>query len=336
MEIIIIGVSIILIMILMYGSTYINMIDKSKVINVDKKIKKIVNNPGKAVITTELSVTILEFLISGVVVEKYGMPLIAGLSNRYSTFTYNSIKYLTILVVTIIATYVTMILGTYIPKHIAITRKSKKLDIFSIKLFSFVSTILFPLSFIATILDDSYNKRKNKDEDELYKKEEIKHFTNVEYHKGSINKTEKEIMEKVATSFSVKISKIMTPIDKMAYIKVDDKIDKIMDIFRNSTYSRLIVYDENKTEIIGALYVKDTLHNYEKIKSGKMKITEILRQPLIVSSEDTGYKIYMKMRKNKMHLGIVKNDLGDVIGILTLDDILVEILGKMDDEYEHK
>lgn len=336
MEIIIIGISIILIMILMYGSTYINMIDKSKVTNVDKKIKKIINNPGKAVITTELSVTILEFLISGVVVEKYGVPLIAGLSTRYSTFTYNSIKYLTILVVTIIATYVTMILGTYIPKHIAITRKSKKLDVFAIKLFWVVSTLLFPLSFIATILDDSYHKRKNKDEDELYKKEEIKHFTNVEYHKGSINKTEKEIMEKVATSFSVKISKIMTSIDKMAYIRVNDKIDKIMDTFRTSTYSRLIVYDENKTKIIGAIYVKDTLHNYEKIKSGKMKITDILRTPLIVSGEDTGYKIYMKMRKNKMHLGIVKNDLDEVIGILTLDDILVEILGKMDDEYEHK
>ena len=336
MEIIIISVSILLIMILVYGSTYITMLDKIKTTSVDKKIKHIINNPGKAVITTELSVTILEFLISGIVVEKYGIPLVSNLSSKYSNFTYNGIKYFTILVVTIIATYVTMILGTYIPKHLAITKKSKNINVFAVKLFWFVSTMLFPLSFIATILDDSYHKRKNKDEDELYKKEEIKHFTNVEYQKGSINKTEKEIMEKVATSFSVKISKIMTPINKMAYIKINDKIDKIMDTFRTSTYSRLIVYDENKTEIIGALYVKDTLHSYEKIKSGKMKIEDILRQPLVVSGDDTGYKIYMKMRKNKMHLGIVKNELGEVIGILTLDDILVEILGKMDDEYVHK
>lgn len=336
MEIIIITICVILMIILMYGSTYINMLNKDKFSNSNKLLKKIVKNPGKAVITTELSVTILEFIISGIVVEKYGMPLISNLAHKYSDITFNAIKYLTILIVTIIATYITMILGTYIPKHLVLTRKSKKINKIAIYLFGITSAILSPLSFIATILDDSYHKRKDKKEDALYKEEEIKHFTNVEYHKGSINKTEKEIMEKVTLAFNVKISKIMTPIEKMSYIKINYSFSTIMSTFRKSTYSRLLVYDDSKTKIIGALYVKDTLSNYEKIKSGKIKIEKLLRKPLEVSNEDTAYKVYMKMRKNKMHLGVVKNKEDEIVGILTLDDVLEEILGKIDDEYEHK
>ena len=336
MEIIIITICIILIIILMYGSTYINILNKDKFSNSNKFLKKIVKNPGKAVITTELSVTILEFLISAIVVEKYGMPLIADLSDKYLNTTFNAIKYFTILIITIIATYITMILGTYIPKHLVITRKSKKINKFAIYLFGIVSFILTPLSFIATLLDDSYHKRKDKEEDALYKKEEIKHFTNIEYHKGSINKTEKEIIEKTTTSFNVKISKIMTPIEKVSYIKINSSFLSILNCFKKSTYSRLLVYDKSKINIIGALYVKDTLNNYEKIKSGKLKIEKLLRQPIEVLEEDTAYKIYMKMRKNKMHLGVVRNKEGIVVGILTLDDILEEILGKIGDEYDHK
>ena len=336
MEIIIITVCIVLIIILVYGSTYINMLNKDKILNSNKLLKRIVKNPGKAVITTELSVTILEFLISAIVVEKYGMPLISLLVNRYSDITFNAIKYSTILIVTIFATYITMILGTYIPKHLVLTRKSNKINKFAIYLFGIVSFILRPLSFIATLLDDSYHKRKDKKEDSLYKEEEIKHFTNIEYHKGSINKTEKEIIEKVATSFNVKISKIMIPIEKISYIKVNYSFSTILNVFKKSTYSRLVVYDDSKNNIIGALYAKDTLNNYEKIKSGKIKLESLLRFPLEVSTEDTAYKIYMKMRKNKMHLGVVKNKEDKIVGILTLDDILEEILGKIEDEYGHK
>ena len=336
MEILIISISIIFIVILIYGSTYINMLEKSKILNLNKFLKNIVKNPGKAVITTELSVTILEFLISGIVVEKYAMPIIEKLSTMYSDKIFNLVKYAAILILTIFATYVTMIIGTYIPKHLVITRKSKKLNKLAIYLFGVISIILYPLTFVATILDDSYHKRKDKLEDILYKNEEIKHFTNVEYHKGSINKIEKEIIERVATSFNVKISKIMTPIEKMSYIKINYSLLAIMKIFKKSTYSRLLVYNNSKTKIIGALYVKDTLNNYEKIKSGKMEIEKILRKPLEVSSQDTAYKVYMMMRKHKMHLGVVKNKENEIVGIITLDDILEEILGKIDDEYIHK
>lgn len=335
MEIAIISVSIICIMILIYGSTYINMLDKNKINGLSKSAKKIVKNPGKASITTELSVTILEFVISGIVVEKYGMPLLSNLAQKYSSTTFNAIKYITILIVTIAATYITMILGTYIPKHLALTRKDKKLNKLAIYLFEIVSKLLLPLSFIATILDDSYHKRKDEKEDMLYRQDEIKHFTNVEYHKGSINKTEKEIMERVATSFKIPVSEIMNPIEKSASVKIKDSFYKIMKKFKDTTYSRLLVYDGNNQTILGALYVKDALNNYENLKTGKIKVESILRHPLVVDDNNTAHRVYMKMKKNKMHLALVKNSKNNIIGMLTLEDILEEILGRIDDEYVH-
>lgn len=335
MEIAIISVSIICIMILIYGSTYINMLDKNKIFNLSKSAKKIIKNQDKAVITTELSVTILEFVISGIVVEKYGMPLINNFSHQFSNTTFSLIKYATILILTIVATYITMIMGTYIPKHLALTRKTKKVNIVAIYMFEIVSKLLLPLSFIATILDDSYHKRKDKSEDLLYMKDEIKHFTNVEYHKGSINKTEKEIMERVATSFKIPVSEIMNPIEKSASIKIKDSFYKIMKKFKDTTYSRLLVYDGNNQTILGALYVKDTLNNYENLKTGKIKVESILRHPLVVDDNNTAHRVYMKMKKNKMHLALVKNSKNNIIGMLTLEDILEKILGIIDDEYVH-
>ena len=92
-------------------------------------------------------------------------------------------------------------------------------------------------------------------------------------------------MEKVALSFNVKLAKIMTPIEKMSYIKINYSLSTIMSVFRRSTYSRLLVYDDSKINIIGALYVKDTLNHYEKIKSGKIKLESLFRIPIEVSSK---------------------------------------------------
>lgn len=169
-------------------------------------------------------------------------------------------------------------------------------------MFEIVSKLLLPLSFIATILDDSYHKRKDKSEDLLYMKDEIKHFTNVEYHKGSINKTEKEIMERVATSFKIPVSEIMNPIEKSASVKIKDSFYKIMKKFKDTTYSRLLVYDSNNQTILGALYVKDTLNNYENLKTGKIKVESILRHPLVVDDNNTAHRVYMKMKKIKCTL----------------------------------
>lgn len=202
-------------------------------------------------------------------------------------------------------------------------------------MFEIVSKLLLPLSFIATILDDSYHKRKDKSEDLLYMKDEIKHFTNVEYHKGSINETEKEIMERVATSFKISVSEIMNPIEKSASVKIKDSFYKIMKKFKDTTYSRLLVYDSNNQTILGALYVKDALNNYENLKTGKIKVESILRHPLVVDDNNTAHRVYMKMKKNKMHLALVKNSKNNIIGMLTLEDILEEILGRIDDEYVH-
>ena len=263
------------------------------------------------------------------------MPLINNFSHQFSNTMFSLIKYATILILTIVATYITMIIGTYIPKHLALTRKTKKVNIIAIYMFEIVSKLLLPLSFIATILDDSYHKRKDKSEDLLYMKDEIKHFTNVEYHKGSINKTEKEIMERVATSFKIPVSEIMNPIEKSASVKIKDSFYKIMKKFKDTTYSRLLVYDSNNQTILGALYVKDTLNNYENLKTGKIKVESILRHPLVVDDNNTAHRVYMKMKKNKMHLALVKNSKNNIIGMLTLEDILEEILGIIDDEYVH-
>ena len=127
----------------------------------------------------------------------------------------------------------------------------------------------------------------------------------------------------------------MNPIEKSASVKIKDSFYKIMKKFKDTTYSRLLVYDGNNQTILGALYVKDTLNNYENLKTGKIKVESILRHPLVVDDNNTAHIVYMKMKKNKIHLALVKNSKNNIIGMLTLEDILEEILGRIDDEYVH-
>ena len=333
MELILIIICIFIIAILMYGSTYITLCDTNKIKNKDAFLNRIIKKPGKALSRVEFSVTALELLIGGVAVEKYLMPLMVNISMVFSNITYLTIKYLCIFLVTVLATYITMIIGTYIPKHLAVMTEKNNINTPIIYLYAFLSYIFLPLTFISNFLDTKI-KNKLKTEDRLYTSEKIKEIANIEYEKGNISKLEKQVLSNLKDAFEFNVGRFCVKFEKVVYATEEYDLKEIINIISQKSMSRILYLNRELTKVKGVIYAKDLLNNYEKLNDKTLSVNDIIRQPIISNINESAYTVFNRMLKNKIHISLVLDEINDNYGIVTMEDIIENLLGQIKDEYD--
>jgi len=267
MEVLIMLIAIAIVGVFTFSISYINLINRKNLSDENEFIKRILNNPGKYIIRAELAITTLEFLISGIAVELYAKTLIETIAN-HSNLSYIVIKYIAILVITIVFANITTILGKYIPKYLAIKNGSNKKR-FTLYFFSILSVILLPFTIIANISDNIVKFIFKTNKDEEYKASEIKKITNVEYEKGVIKKYQKDIMDRVIKLSDTMLYDIYTKLDDVMSIDINSKLADVLSLMKEHEYSRIPVYENHKSNIVGILYIKDILFNLKEIENEK-------------------------------------------------------------------
>lgn len=331
MEISLILISIAIMAIIMYGSTYVIMSDYKY--NPKRKfLKYVLKKPGKYMAQVEFLVTTLEILISGIVVEKYLMPLVVGLPLVFKNTTFLIIKYIAILIVTILTTYLVMILGRYIPKHLAVVTKNKKIGEFNIYIYAFIMYVFMPLTIFSEFLDTQIKKSIYVDKDDKTD-EKIKEIANIEYDKGNITKLEKQVLLNLKDAFDFQVGTFCVKFDKVISVNTTYKFEDIKEKISLHSISRILYMDKSNTKVLGVIYAKDLLNKYEDIKSGKITIKRILRQPVISKVNESAYTLFNRMIKNNIHISLVKDTDGENYGIVTMEDIIEKLLGDIKDEY---
>ncbi len=334
MELLIIIIAIIIVAIFTFSITYINHLNRNKLKHESKYIQKILKNPGRYIIRAELAITTLEFLISGIAVETYAKTILMNLSSNTGISVF-LLKYIVIVVIITISAYVTTIFGKYIPKHLAIQYFTKN-NHFILLFFSVISVILLPFTIVANIFDEitknifKVKKKENAD----YLTNKVIEFTNIEYEKGTIKKYEKDLIDKTIKLDEVRIYDVYKKIDNVISIEINSSLDDILATFKKHEYSRIPVYENIKTNIVGTIYIKDILYNLKELENNTIKITDIIRVPLYENNNILLSTIFRKMKKDKIHIVVVK-DKKLVVGILTFEDVIEKILGKITDEFKN-
>ncbi len=160
----------------------------------------------------------------------------------------------------------------------------------------------------------------------LVSDESIKSMATLGEEEGVIKGIEKDIIHKVFIFGDKKIEDVMVPIEKVFYINEGLTIEKASKIIARRGFTRVIVFDKNKN-IIGVLYSKDLI--------GKEKgvIKSLIKTPFVVSDSDEITDVFTSMKEKRIHFAIVQNNVGKPVGIVTLEDILEEIVGEIYDEY---
>ena len=170
--------------------------------------------------------------------------------------------------------------------------------------------------------------------DEKVSEEEVMSLISQSQEDGCIEHEEKQMIEGVF-SFNDKMAReIMTPRNEIFAIDIEDDIDSIIDRVIESGYSRTPVYKDSIDNIIGILYIKDLLFEARKIGFKNIDVQKILQEPFFILETQKTNDVFKMLKENKVHLGLLFDEYGGVSGLVTMEDLIEEIMGDIEDEYD--
>lgn len=240
------------------------------------------------------------------------------------------------MILIIILSFLTLVFGELVPKRITL-QKCKKIALASVKPIYFASKISKPFIKILSLSTKAILKLTQNDDVEYENNistEEIKLLITQSEKNGTINFIEKEIINKVF-DFSGKVSKeIMTSRTDTVLIDIDDDINTKLNTILNCKYSRIPVYKDSVDNIIGILYIKDLISHLVNCNFDNLNLKDLLHSPSFVPENKKIDELFLLLKQSKKHMSILIDEYGGFSGIVTMEDIIEEIVGDIEDEHD--
>ena len=231
-----------------------------------------------------------------------------------------------------ILTFLILVFGEITPKNVA-SKNAEKMALAYIGVISFLVTLLTPVIFIvntvAKFVISIFNK--NSDDNNAVTEEELRAMVEYSHEEGIIENEEKKMIVNVVDFGDTVAGDIMVPRVDMVMVDEKSSYEEILQVFREERYTRIPVYEETPDNVIGILNVKDFLLIEDK-ENFIMK--ELLREPLYTYEYKKTSALMMDMRKTGANIVIVLDEYGITAGLITLEDMLEEIVGEIRDEFD--
>ena len=299
-----------------------------------KQIKKMLREPSKFLATIQIGITLAGFLSSAFAADAFADDLAPMLQNLIP-LGLTAWRNISIILITIILSYFSLIFGELVPKRLAM-RNSEKIAFGTIGIIRTISIITAPFVKLLTASTNGVSKLFgiSGTDEETVTEEEIRMKVDVGEEKGSIKEEERELINNVFEFNDKVVSEIMIHRKDIYAIDINSDIDNILKELDEYKYSRIPVYEENIDNIVGMLFIKDLLANVNKKE--KVKIAKIIREPYFVSENKPIDELFRDLQKNKHQLAIVLDEYGGTAGLVTMEDIIEELVGNIFDEYDEE
>ena len=299
-----------------------------------KQIKKMLREPSKFLATIQIGITLAGFLSSAFAADAFADDLAPMLQNLMP-LGLAAWRNISIILITIILSYFSLIFGELVPKRLAM-RNSEKIAFGTIGIVRAISIITAPFVKLLTASTNGVSKLFgiSGTDEETVTEEEIRMMVDVGEEKGSIKEEERELINNVFEFNDKVVSEIMIHRKDIYAIDINSDIDNILKELDEYKYSRIPVYEENIDNIVGMLFIKDLLANVNKKE--KVKIAKIIREPYFVSENKPIDELFRDLQKNKHQLAIVLDEYGGTAGLVTMEDIIEELVGNIFDEYDEE
>ena len=236
-----------------------------------------------------------------------------------------------IIYATLIMTTLIFIFSEVLPKTYAI-RESEKLILYAspfIKIFIF---ILSPINFLVQNLVSSILNITNKETKNNDWKQNLRGAILLANNKGDVRKPDRIMLESILDLHEVKVSEIMTHRKNIEGINISENIDLIIDLALKSRFTRLPLWKDNADNIIGTLHVKDLLR--ARNTNTNLLINDIMQKPQFISENTSLSEQLNNFKKDTVQMAFVIDEYGDLQGLISLEDILEEIVGEIFDEFD--
>ena len=298
-----------------------------------KQILKMLKSPSKFLSTIQIGITLAGFLSSAFASDAFADKLAPVLNNVMPFFSLEVWRGISIVIITIILSFFTLVFGELVPKRLAM-KYYEKIAYATIGVIKAVSVITAPLVKLLTISTNMVSKLfgVKETEEEIVTEEEIKMMIDEGEEKGTIEKEQKQLLNNVFQFNDIVVSEIMTPRTDMYAIDINDDINKLLEKIDEYKYSRIPVYDESIDNIKGILFVKDLIKPLKNNK--KIDLKKLMREAYFVPESKDIDELFKEMQQNKVQMAVVIDEYGGTAGVITMEDIIEEIVGNIFDEYD--
>lgn len=298
-----------------------------------KQIEKMLETPSKFLSTIQIGITLAGFLSSAFASDAFASKL-APVLNNMIPIGINIWQNISILIITIILSFFTIVFGELVPKRLAM-KHYEKIAFATIGIIRTISIITAPFVKLLSVTTNAISKifGVGENEEEIVTEEEIKMMVDQGKEDGTIQEDEKEYINNVFEFNDIVASEIITHRTDMFAVDINTGANELLEeiIKDDCKHSRIPVYDETVDEIKGILYVKDIIKNIGK---KTFKIKNIMKEAYFVSQNKLINELFKEMQKNKKQMAIVVDEYGGTAGLITMEDILEEIVGDIFDEYD--
>ena len=301
-----------------------------------QQIEKMLKAPSKFLATIQIGITFAGFLSSAFASDTFAEMLAPNLYQLMPFISLSAWKNISIIVITIILSFFTLIFGELVPKRLAM-KHYEKIAFATIGVIRAISIVTSPFVKLLTVCTNGVSRifGVGENEEESVTEEEIKMMVSQGQEKGTIKREEQELINNVFELNDITVSEIMRHRKDIFAVDINISTEELLEELSQEEYrySRIPVYEETIDEIKGILYVKDVLKNINK-KSFKVK--NVVKEAYFVSQNRLINEVFRELQKNKKQIAIILDEYGGTAGLITMEDILEELVGDIYDEYDEE
>lgn len=296
---------------------------------------KVVENPNSFLSGIQVAITLSGFLSAAFGSENF--------SGYLESFMLNTLKLpipkgaadvLSTVIVTLIISFFSIAFGEMVPKRIAM-QKPMFFARPAVNVLRIISSVFAPMFWLLGICTNGTLRlfgMKTEAESGIASEEELRLMVESSGEKGAIDQSEQQWIENVFDFGDMTAGEIMTPEPDVTAVALEDSNEEILDIIRETGLSRYPVYDDDINDICGILNARDFLMNMQE--GGKAPLKSLLRQAYFVPDSVHADRLFKDMQARKQHLAVVVDEYGGTAGIVTIEDLLEQIVGDIFDEFD--
>ena len=300
------------------------------------KLLKIIEQPTTFLSTIQVGITLAGFLGSAFAADNFASLLTDWLVNDIGLtgISASALNTISVIVITLILSYFTLVLGELVPKRIAMQKPNAIIKI-SLSVVRFLSIVLRPITWFLSISTNGVLRLlgidPNKEAEEV-SEEEIRMMVDIGEESGTIESGEKEMIENIFEFNNNTAEDVMIHRTDMEIIWLDDTPEQILARIQETGLSRFPVCDEDIDDVVGLLATREYLLNSQLPQPKPLK--ELLRAPYFVPESIHTDVLFRKMQEMKCHMAIVVDEYGGTSGLITMEDLLECIVGNIYDEFD--
>ncbi len=297
------------------------------------RLEKILKEPTNFLSTIQVCITFAGFFMSastatnistklGLMFQGHGIPFSQTIAS---------------ILITIVLGYINLVFGELVPKRIAL-QNAEKIALRSVNVVSAAQKLFMPFVKLLSVSTTAALKLTGnhiENIEERVSEEEIKSMIKVGQEQGLFNAEGEDMLISIFDLDDKCAYEIMTPRTEVFDIDYDEFDHTAIPSILKTGFSRIPVYKDTNDNIIGTLYIKDIFANYAKYNYNKVNIDEIMKEPYFIPESKKIDKLLNELQTSKNHIAIVIDEFGGFSGIVTIEDIIEEIVGEIDDEYDY-